>query len=743
MDKLITNLDTNLGPVLREQLDTNFQKIQNGVDGQADSLNKQIETMLGDVPLQDKNEVTQARIDDNNVVYSTLKGRLDADQSTAETALKEERLTGAEVQSARSNTSGRTYPSLADRINDEEASLINGMNAKISQISSEPETFANLSALQSAYPNGKTGLFVTADNGHKFIWANSTWTDAGVYQSVGIASGSVYQSMLAPDAQFANLVAGEDVFIDFGAMKIIINSALHVRIGTVAHPLNSTHYELTMDTSVTGFYIYYDTVNNSIDISNTGTIPSDGVMIGWVNLGGGKIQYYISASSVVANIENKYIKPVDRKPYISTGNVIPNIDTTSRTITLNVPYMNAFYSNASISMTKRGVINLDIGKTVSFIYYDPSISDFVVYESVPHLKPQLIEIGVIEWNNPLNATFNFPVTIDNVALDYTVPSGKRVKIASAYPFVIDVENKTLNLPSDLFVVMDYEGGFTSISENNSSSISIATENAGASFIYIDVKTLKISAYKDKFSAPFGSYYLGWINFNPAVADLEMRFVFKNEINIDLPYSGKNATYFGDSITWSYNQIKWAQLVNDKLGSIYHSDAIAGTTYVVSQSNQTSAVERSRKITGQSLITVWFGINDFHFSNPLGVFGSTDNTTFFGAVEETLSTLITNNPNADIYVLTPMKQHGYVVNGTTSMPDSDTPNGIGLKQIDYVNAIKQVAEHHSIPILDMFSNSGIDAFNKTQATTYLRDGLHPNQAGEYRVSSKVLNFIESN
>lgn len=103
MDKLITNLDTNLGPVLREQLDSNFQKIQNGVNRQADSLNKQIETMLGDVPLQDKNEVTQARIDDNNVIYSTLKGRLDADQSTAETALSEERYTSAEVQTARGN----------------------------------------------------------------------------------------------------------------------------------------------------------------------------------------------------------------------------------------------------------------------------------------------------------------------------------------------------------------------------------------------------------------------------------------------------------------------------------------------------------------------------------------------------------------------------------------------------------------------------------------------------------------
>lgn len=191
MDKLITNLDTNLGPVLREQLDSNFQKIQNGVDGQSDALNKQIATMLGTVPLQDKNEVTQARIDSNGVPYQTLKGRLDVNQSTAETALKEERLTGAEVKSARSNTSGKTYPSLGDRINDEEASLINGMNAKISQISSVPETFANLSALQSTYPNGKTGLFVTADNGHKFIWANGSWTDAGVYQAKGIADGSV------------------------------------------------------------------------------------------------------------------------------------------------------------------------------------------------------------------------------------------------------------------------------------------------------------------------------------------------------------------------------------------------------------------------------------------------------------------------------------------------------------------------------------------------------------------------
>lgn len=96
-----------------------------------------------------------------------------------------------EVQSARSNTSGKNYDNLKARLDDTEANLTNNMNAKIAQISSVPETFASLSALQSTYPNGKTGLFVTADNGHKFIWVNGGWSDAGVYQAVGIADGSV------------------------------------------------------------------------------------------------------------------------------------------------------------------------------------------------------------------------------------------------------------------------------------------------------------------------------------------------------------------------------------------------------------------------------------------------------------------------------------------------------------------------------------------------------------------------
>lgn len=54
---------------------------------------------------------------------------------------------------------------------------------KLAQMSLEPEAFENETALKAKYPNGKPGIMVTADTGHKWIWAKNQWNDAGVYQS--------------------------------------------------------------------------------------------------------------------------------------------------------------------------------------------------------------------------------------------------------------------------------------------------------------------------------------------------------------------------------------------------------------------------------------------------------------------------------------------------------------------------------------------------------------------------------
>ena len=56
---------------------------------------------------------------------------------------------------------------------------------KLSQMNLQPEPFENVDSLKAKYPNGKTGIMVTADTGHMWIWVDKAWKDCGAYQSAG------------------------------------------------------------------------------------------------------------------------------------------------------------------------------------------------------------------------------------------------------------------------------------------------------------------------------------------------------------------------------------------------------------------------------------------------------------------------------------------------------------------------------------------------------------------------------
>ena len=100
-----------------------------------------------------------------------------------ETGDVEINLKDQEVVNARVNSDGKTFDSLKSRIDDSETAI----TTKLSEISTAPETFDNLAALKSQYPSGKTGIFVTANDWHKYIWSHGQWTDAGLYQSVAFS----------------------------------------------------------------------------------------------------------------------------------------------------------------------------------------------------------------------------------------------------------------------------------------------------------------------------------------------------------------------------------------------------------------------------------------------------------------------------------------------------------------------------------------------------------------------------
>ena len=741
MDKLITNeLSLGLDQKLRNDLIDNFKKLQNGVDGQSDALNKQIKDLLGDVPLQDQNEVTQARIDANGKQYHTMKTRLDVDQETSETALEKVNEISDEVQGSRVGLNGRSYSTLKDRLDGESKNLNNNINQQIAQMNTAPEAVASVDELKTKYPKGKLGIFVAVDNGHKYVWLNNVWTDAGVYQSTSIGKGTITNSMLKDGVKTGRIVAGSPVVLSVIDRTLTLEKIYRLLIGSYSVKPNKKTYTFKLSDEQSGFYLYYDSATGDISITSD-TVPDTGTLLGWLNISSSATTYDISASSVTSDVENPYVKPIDRIPFTSNGNKPINISTADRTMNVDVSYFNVYYANKAFKIANTGTIDLDTGTTATFLYFDTATQVFVTKDSTNGLlPPTYIYLGAIDWAYPLNSKLYFPATFDGVDIFRMRHSDKYAELVAGYVIEVDFENKTMTLDKSGYASLQFEDSAYNIRKYNKGNIDISAGGASMSFLFVDVSTNKIQAYSARNAAPISALYLGWIDWDNY--DWNVHFKLKiagaNRDTKSAYKFGRGAvTFFGDSITVANNVDRpWTAIVANDLNTSATKNGWSGTTYT-SGSREHSAVDRVDEITNQDLVVVEFGVNDFHYGRPLGKFGDTDTSKFYGALDFVYNKLITNNPTAKFVIMTPMKNHGY---GTS--PDSFTENSDGHYQIDYVNAIKQVADKYSLPVLDMYANSGISAMNETHNKKYLFDGLHPNQEGSFIVASKVIGFINS-
>ncbi|KAF0524185.1 glycerophosphodiester phosphodiesterase family protein [Pediococcus pentosaceus] len=80
-----------------------------------------------------------------------------------------------------------------------------------------PHTIADEVTLNSQYPNGTSGIWVTQDNGHKFFWNANTskWVDGGAYQAVELNDDSVEINKLAPNATNATVLLDAQGYPDY------------------------------------------------------------------------------------------------------------------------------------------------------------------------------------------------------------------------------------------------------------------------------------------------------------------------------------------------------------------------------------------------------------------------------------------------------------------------------------------------------------------------------------------------
>ncbi|WP_373761265.1 GDSL-type esterase/lipase family protein [Jeotgalibaca porci] len=140
-----------------------------------------------------------------------------------------------------------------------------------------------------------------------------------------------------------------------------------------------------------------------------------------------------------------------------------------------------------------------------------------------------------------------------------------------------------------------------------------------------------------------------------------------------------------------------------------------------------------------IIVIGYGTNDYGGNIPIGTNDDADGTTFKGAINKTISTLLTKYPHIKIMFNTPFYRNRW--ESVSDGLDGDTyANSAGHKLQDYVDALVEIGEIHHVPVFNLMSESGINKYNQS---AYLADGLHPiNPSGYEHLASKVASKIKS-
>jgi len=213
------------------------------------------------------------------------------------------------------------------------------------------------------------------------------------------------------------------------------------------------------------------------------------------------------------------------------------------------------------------------------------------------------------------------------------------------------------------------------------------------------------------------------------------------------YSGMTLMTMGDSITYgSTTPWTYPSKVAATLGMILNNVGASGTRirYAFTKTTPTSLLEAD-------IVTIAYGTNDFKIETPLGTISDTptprsllDDPTykanestagsFYADYKGVIESVFAANPYARVMLITPIRRTQAAGTGT------DT-NSLGHKLIDYVNAVKEIAQYYSLPVLDNYNTSG---FNQVTMPVWLSDGLHPTEWAQQNVMApKISGFIESN
>lgn len=244
------------------------------------------------------------------------------------------------------------------------------------------------------------------------------------------------------------------------------------------------------------------------------------------------------------------------------------------------------------------------------------------------------------------------------------------------------------------------------------------------------------------------------------------------IYVNHPWYGKRIAYIGDSVT-DPNQgggqvTHYWQFLADWLHSTPLVYAVSGYEW----SHAVGLTDKLHQEVGEDVdaIIVFLGTNDYNNDLPLGCWFtekpeqvqrgkggkefqdvrmhrslSMDQSTVRGRINVAIKHLKELYPTKQIILLTPLHR-GYAFFGNGNrQPSEDYRNEQGLYIDHYVDAIAEAAHVWAVPVIDIYSLSGLLPTMPSQRQYFCdekNDQLHPNTQGHQRLAKTLLTQLSS-
>ena len=162
------------------------------------------------------------------------------------------------------------------------------------------------------------------------------------------------------------------------------------------------------------------------------------------------------------------------------------------------------------------------------------------------------------------------------------------------------------------------------------------------------------------------------------------------------------------------------------------DTIGSTRLTQASDRSDSFCERISKFQPDlDYLLIQGGTNDWGANMPLGIFGDTKTTSFYGAIDYLIKQAFAKLPTTQLVFITPTYR-------SDMASGKNAENGQGATQTDYIQAIKTVCAKYNVQYIELGAIIGIYPWLNGSSLTV--DGLHPNQIGHQRIARAIVSQL---